>query len=126
NRLRTYPVRWAIEKAGPMLWALGLLGKALSAVVLLLLVRRVADRFEPGYGTAAAITLGLGTLILPFSSLFFSHVLSATLAFAAFAVLLAERDRAPRGWLLAVGGRFARLGFTSECPAAVPGPRPGP
>src|SRR5437764_1347835 len=88
-------------------------GGLLPAWVLLLLVRRVAERFDPGYGPAAAITLGLGTLILPFSTLFFSHVLSATLAFAAFTVLLAERDRAPRRWLLAAGGLLAGLAFTS-------------
>ena len=35
---------------------------------------------RPAPGTAAAITLGAGTLVLPFSTLYFSHLLSALLA----------------------------------------------
>ena len=56
----------------------------------------VGDRLEPGLGIAAAVTLGGATLVLPFATLFFSHVLAATLGFAAFAVLLLEREGAPR------------------------------
>ena len=54
------------------------------------------DRFEPGLGIAAAVALGAATLVLPFATLYFSHVLAATLGFAAFAVLLRERDGPPR------------------------------
>ena len=63
---------------------LGLLGAVLPALILFLLVRHVAEEWEPRYGTAAAVTLAAGTLFLPFTSLFFSHVLSAFLGFAAF------------------------------------------
>ena len=49
---------------------------------------------SPGYGTAAAVTLGLATLVMPFATLFFSHVLAAMLAFAAFALLWREREGA--------------------------------
>jgi hypothetical protein len=73
-------------------WALGLLGNVLPALLLLLLVRALADRVEPGLGTAAAVTLGVGTLVLPFATMFFSHALSALLGFAAFALLWRERD----------------------------------
>ena len=49
------------------IWALTLVGAVIPAVALLLLVRWVAERIEPGYGTAAAITLGLGTIVMIFS-----------------------------------------------------------
>ena len=62
-----------------MTWALGLLGVLVPAVVLLALVARCAKRLAPGTGTAVAITLGAGTLVLPFSTLYFSHILSALL-----------------------------------------------
>ena len=53
----------------------------LPAIALLLLVRWVAERIEPGYGTAAAITLGLGTIVMTFAAEYFSHVVAATLGF---------------------------------------------
>jgi hypothetical protein len=40
------------------IWLLGLWGSALPACALLLLVRSVAERLEPGFGTAAAVTVG--------------------------------------------------------------------
>jgi len=46
----------------------------------------------PGYGTAAAITLGLATIVMTFAAEFFSHVISAAFGFAAFLVLMKERD----------------------------------
>ena len=61
----------AQRNADEMVWALGLWGSVLRALVLLLLVRKVADTLEPGYGTAAAVTLGLGSLILPLGLLLF-------------------------------------------------------
>ena len=99
-----------------MVWALGLVGVVLPAFVLLLLVRSVAERIEPGYGTAAAVALGAGTLILPFSTLFFSHVLSAMLAFAAFAVLWRERAGPPRLLLVAAAGALAGFAIATEYP----------
>ena len=121
NRLRTYRVRGRIEQSTPIVWALGLVGNVLPMLALMLLVRWFADRLEPGYGTATALTLGLGTMVLPFSTLFFSHVLAATLAFAAFALLFRERDGPPRLWLLGVAGVLAGLAFASEYPLAFAG-----
>ena len=43
----------------------------------------------------AAVTLGAGTLLLPFSTLLFAHVLSTFLGFAAFTFLWAERELRP-------------------------------
>src|SRR5438270_287855 len=62
------------------------------------------ERSEPGRGAAAAITLGLATLILPFATVLFSHVLSTTLGFAAFYLLWRQRDRGGGvGWIAAAG-----------------------
>ena len=103
-----------------MLWALGLIGTVLPATALVLLVRRVAERVESGFGTVAAITMGLGTLLLPFATLFFAHALSACLVFAAFAVLFFERQGRPRhSALLAAAGVLAGLAITTEYPTAL-------
>ena len=80
-----------------------LLQASTMAFALLLLIRYAVERIEPGYGTAVAVAVGAGTLILPFATLFFSHVLSAMLAFAAFAVLWRERAGPERS-----GGRNQR------------------
>ena len=113
---RAETVRTRIEEETPMVWALGLVGVVLPAFVLLLLVRSVVERIEPGYGTAAAVALGVGTLILPFATLFFSHVMSAMLAFAAFAVLWRERAGPPRLLLVAAAGALAGLAIVTEYP----------
>jgi 4-amino-4-deoxy-L-arabinose transferase-like glycosyltransferase len=119
NRLRTYRIRGRIEQSTPIVWALGLLGNVLPAALLMLLVRRIGDRIEPGYGTAAAITLGLCTMILPFSTLYFSHVLAALLGFAAFALLWRERDGPPRLKLVGLAGLVGGLAFAAEYPLAL-------
>jgi hypothetical protein len=105
------------------LWALGLVGCVVPALVLLLLVRRLADTVEPGLGVAAAVALGLGTLVLPFATLFFAHALSAALAFGAFAVVWLERRRPGGMRLPAVGaaGLLAGLAVTVEYPLALAG-----
>jgi hypothetical protein len=82
------------------LWQVGLFGAVLPALVLLLLLRAVIDRITPGMGLPVACLAGLGTLILPFATVFFAHVLAACLAFAAFALLFL-RQRALAAGLLA-------------------------
>ncbi len=42
-----------------MIYLIGLWGNVLPGLLLVLLVWRVAERYEPGYGVAAAVTLGL-------------------------------------------------------------------
>jgi hypothetical protein len=123
NRTRTYQIRGRIEANTPLIWVLGLFGAVLPALLLMLLVRRMGERLEPGYGTAAAVTLGLCTMVLPFSTLYFSHVLAALLGFAAFALLWRERDRKGGGSLPLVGlaGLLAGLAFASEYPLALGG-----
>jgi 4-amino-4-deoxy-L-arabinose transferase-like glycosyltransferase len=107
-------VQAAVEQSTPIVWALTLLAAVIPAVLLLLLVRWAADRFQPGYGTAAAITLGLATVVMTFANEFFSHVISAGFAFAAFCVLMKERDGPPSRRMVAAAGLLAGLAVTFE------------
>ena len=98
---------------------LSLWGVLLPGILLMLLVWRVGDRAEPGYGFAAAFTLGIATLVLPFLGVYFAHELSALLGFAAFAVLWSERDRPQRLWLVAAAGFLAGFAVVVEYPLAL-------
>jgi hypothetical protein len=97
-----------------MIWLLHLWSIVLPAALMLLVVRRLADDVEPGLGTASAVTLGLGTLILPYATLFFDHVLAAALGAGAFAVLWRERRAAPSARLAAAAGALAGLAVTAD------------
>ncbi|HEY4897297.1 MAG TPA: hypothetical protein VII01_14555, partial [Solirubrobacteraceae bacterium] len=99
-----------------MIYFIGLWANVLPGLLLLLLTWQVAERFEPGYGAAAAVALGLGTMVLPLSTLLFSHIFSAFLAFAAFALMLRERDGPPRPLLLGIAGLAMGYAVTSEYP----------
>jgi hypothetical protein len=99
-----------------MIYLIGLWANVLPGLLLLLLVWQMAERFEPGYGVAAAATLGLGTMVLPLSTLLFSHVFTAFLGFGAFALMLRERDGPPRPMLLALAGLAMGYAVTSEYP----------
>jgi hypothetical protein len=111
---RALRVESQIEANTPVVWGLTLLAAVIPSVLLLLMVRSIGDRLEPGYGTAAAITLGLGTILMVFAAEFFSHAVSAALAFAAFAVLMRERAGPPRLSLVAAAGLLAGLAITFE------------
>ena len=110
---------WRTE--APIVWALTLVGAVIPAVALLLLVRWVAERIEPGYGTAAAITLGLGTIVMTFAAEYFSHVIAATLGFAAFALLFREREGPARIGLVGAAGLLAGLAVSFEYPLGLLG-----
>jgi 4-amino-4-deoxy-L-arabinose transferase-like glycosyltransferase len=99
-----------------MIYLLGLWGNVLPGLLLVLLVWRVAERYEPGYGIAAAVVLGLGTMVLPFSQLLFSHMFTTFLSFAAFWLMLRERDGPPSPMLLALAGLAMGYAFSSEYP----------
>ncbi len=102
-------------------WLLGLWAVVLPAALLLWLVRSLAERVAPGRGTLAAVGLGAGTLVLPYATMLYAHVLAATLALAAFAVLWRERDGPPRTALVAAAGVLAGLAAIVEYPAALAG-----
>jgi hypothetical protein len=118
---RAIRVENQIEDETPMVWALTLVGAVIPAILLLLLVRWVGERVEPGYGTVAAITLGLGTIVMTFAAEYFSHVASAALGFAAFAILFREREGPPRLAPVAAAGLAAGLAVTIEYPLGLLG-----
>ncbi|MGZ8715843.1 MAG: hypothetical protein ACXWYO_01910, partial [Gaiellaceae bacterium] len=99
------------------MWQLGLWAVVLPALGLLVLVRRTVERLEPGLGTAAAVILGLGTLVLPFSTLLFAHVAAAALAFLSFSLLF---GRAAGPLRVAAAGAAAGLAVSTDLPLAVP------
>jgi hypothetical protein len=109
----------ALRGEDEMIYFVGLWGSVLPGLVMLLLVWRVAERFEPGYGGPTAVVLGLGTMVLPFSTLMFSHVFAATLGFAAFAIMMRERAGPPRPLLLAAAGVMMGYAIASEYPLAL-------
>ena len=123
SKPRAIAAREAIADDAPMTWALGLLGVLAPAVVLLVLVARGADRIVAGTGTAVALTFAAATLMLPFSTLYFSHVLSAVLSFAAFVLVWRERRRAAqhatRAGMLALAGLLAGLAVVCEYPLGI-------
>jgi hypothetical protein len=99
-----------------MIYLVNLWAGVLPGVLLMVLVGRLAERLQPGYGAATAVTLGLGTIALPLSTLLFSHVFAAFLGFAAFALMVRERDGPPRPSLLAAAGLLIGYGGASEYP----------
>ena len=107
-------VQARVEGETPIVWALTLIAAVIPGVLLLLAVRWAADRFVPGYGTAAAITLGVATIVMTFAAEFFSHVISAGFAFAAFCLLMKERDGPMRRSMVFAAGLLAGLAVTFE------------
>lgn len=85
----------------PGLWAVSALTAALAGIVLALLMRRLALRVVPARATLAALSLAVATMLLPFSTVLFSHVLAACLGLAAY--LLATRRQAGPGSMIAAG-----------------------
>lgn len=99
------------------LWQIGLWAVVLPALGLLVLVQRAVERLEPGLGTAAAVILGLSTLVLPFSTLLFAHVPAAALAFLSFSLLFGHDAGRLR---VAAAGAAAGLAVSADLPLAVP------
>lgn len=99
------------------IWQMGLWAVVLPSLLLLVLVRRAVERYEPGLGTACAAILGLGTLLLPFSTLLFAHVLAALLLFASFVLLLDGGSGLAR---MGAAGALAGLAVSTDIPLAIP------
>jgi hypothetical protein len=109
------------RREGEAIWALGLWAALVPVALVLVLVRQLGDRLQAGLGAAAAVALGAGTLLLPFSTMLFSHALAAALGFAAFALLWHERAGPVRWGLLALAGVLVGLGIAVEYPTALVG-----
>jgi hypothetical protein len=102
-------------------WALNFWAGVLPAILIFLLVRAVGDRLVPDTGLMSAIALGLGTMVLPFATMYFSHIPAAAAAFAAFFLLVRERDGPPRPAVLFAAGLLAGVAVVFEYPAALIG-----
>jgi hypothetical protein len=119
--IASLPAFWVAEAIGMrttgdptrIIWFLHLWSIVLPALLMVALAQRVGDRLEPGTGLAVAVALGVATLLLPFATLFFSHVLAAALGFAAFVLLLRQRVFA--------AGVLAGLAVFVEYPLALAG-----
>lgn len=86
------------------LLSVGLLG-ALGGVVFLGLARRLFPDVGDGARIAAALTLGLGTLWLPYATMLFDHVAVAALSLVSLALIRsAGRSEARRAWRLLGAG----------------------
>ena len=118
---RAAAVERRVERGTPMVWALTLVAAVVPALVLLGLVRRMGERLVPGYGTAAAVTLGLATVLMTFASEYFSHAISAALAFGAFALLVRERQGEPCTGPVALAGLLGGLAVCFEYPVGLVG-----
>lgn len=100
------------------LWALELWSAALPAALLAVLMRRLAWRVSPRHATVSAVAVATATLLLPFATVLFSHVLSAFLVFLAYVML---RRGSPPPALLVASGFVAALAVTAEFSAAIAG-----
>ena len=117
-----HPATEARVFADPGLWAVTLVSAMLPAALLAVAMRHLALRVAPRRATHAALGLALGTLLLPFGTLLFSHVLSALLGLVAYRVLTGGdgRHRAgPHPGRLAAAGALAGAAVTVEYTAAL-------
>jgi hypothetical protein len=91
-----------------------LAGALLGAAFLALLRRRFGVPARSALATA--LSLGLGSLVFPYATMFYGHVLAALFLFVAFA-LVTRRETVP-GRHLAAAGAAAGLAVLTELPAA--------
>jgi hypothetical protein len=126
--LLTLPVQLVVRAIGidartnatHVVHLLAIVGCLIPGALLLYMLSTFVERFEPGLGVPVALMLGLGSLLLPFSTVYFSHVLAASLGFGAYYLLWLERDRgAKAAFLLPAAGVLAGLAVTTEYPSAI-------
>ncbi|MBA2319057.1 MAG: hypothetical protein H0V93_14950 [Euzebyales bacterium] len=109
------PATQALPLGDLGLWSVNLVSAALPAVALAVLMRRLALRVAPRGATPAALGMALATMLLPFATVLFSHVLSAALGLAAYLLLTrAGGDGRVPGWAIAGSGLLAGLAVTVE------------
>lgn len=99
------------------IWQLNLV--IIAAFVLVLAMMKIAaDRVFPGTGSLVALLLGTGTMLLPFATAYFSHVLASALALAAFVIATsAFADR--RAVAVLAGGVCGGFAVVVEQPALI-------
>jgi len=99
-----------------MISFVGWWGNVAPALLILGLLWWFGERTAPPFGLAAAVAVGLGTLLLPLGTLLFTHTLACALAFLAFCLLFAERQGEARLRRLALAGLAAGYAATTEYP----------
>ncbi len=118
---RAVRVKALLAAQAPLIWALGLLGSVLPSLLLLLLIRWLADKWRPGLGTATALAVGTSTIVMTFAVNLFGHMLAALIAFTVFALLWRERQSSPRPLILLGAGLLSGLAVVTEYPLALAG-----
>lgn len=95
------------------LWWVSLWSAAIPAAVLAVMMRRLALSVtrDPRAATVAAVGMSLSTLLLPFGTVLFSHVLAAALGFGAY---MAARDPDAPAARLAAAGLLGGLAVVTE------------
>ncbi|HEX9730782.1 MAG TPA: hypothetical protein VGG06_02220 [Thermoanaerobaculia bacterium] len=124
--LPAYAALWRVERllgVDPDAWrpltanlylvtalSIGVAG-ALAGVVLLSLSRRLHPGLDERWHVAAALACGLGTMLLPFSTMLFDHAAAAAAALGAFLLVVEACDeRRGRRRRLAAAGLVLGLG----------------
>ncbi len=98
-------------------WSISLVFSVMAGALLLVLMRRNADRTEPAvWSVTAAVALAFGTLLLPMSSAMYAHVFVAMLGFAAWHLL--SRPRTPTAWEVGGAALLSSVAVASEYPMA--------
>lgn len=95
------------------LWWTSFWSAVVPAAALAVLMRRFSLRVvgDPKAATAAALATSLSTLLLPFATVLFSHVLAAALCFGAY---VTGRDPRASNWRLAAAGLLGGLAVVTE------------
>lgn len=98
------------------LWAVTFWSATIPAALLAVLMYRAALHFDRMRASAAALALTFGTLLFPYSTLLFSHVLAALYLFAAYQM---SASGTPSTLRLVAAGALCGLAVFIEYPAAL-------
>lgn len=102
------------------LWWVSVWSASIPAAILAVLMRRrgLGMGWSPPVATAAALGLSTATMLLPFATQLFSHMLTAALVYGSLVVL---RSRSQSAGALFVAGTLAATAVTSEYTGALAG-----
>jgi GrpB-like predicted nucleotidyltransferase (UPF0157 family) len=112
-----HPATEARVFADPGLWAVTFVSAMVPAALLAVAMRRFALRVARRRATHAALAMALGTMLLPFGTVLFSHVLAALLGVVAYLVLTARDEPGP--WRLVGAGALAGAAVSVEYTAGI-------
>jgi hypothetical protein len=115
--VRLSPSQKWTQEGDPHVWLVNLFCSGLPFLLMVFALGRVSEGLAPGWGGAALVTFGLGTMVAPLATTSFDHDMAAAALFGAF--LLAWRGGAIGPGLLA--GTAILVDYTSFAAAAVIG-----